>query len=36
MAIKLGIEVEGLPSADNYTEGIVQVMLDAVGVVTKH
>lgn len=30
MAIKLGIEVEGLPSADNYTEGIVQVMLDAV------
>jgi Fic family protein len=30
IARKLGIEVEGLPTADNYTEGIVQVMLDAV------
>ena len=30
IARKLGIEVEGLPATDNYTEGIVQVMLDAV------
>lgn len=30
IARKLGIEIEGLPTTDNYTEGIVQVMLDAV------
>jgi len=30
IARKLGIEVEGLLNADNYTEGIVQVMIDAV------
>lgn len=30
IARHLGIEVEGLPEADHYTEGVVQVMLDAV------
>ena len=30
IARHLGIEVEGLPEPDHYTEGVVQVMLDAV------
>lgn len=30
IARHLGIEVEGLPDPDHYTEGVVQVMLDAV------
>lgn len=30
IARHLGIEVEGLPNPDHYTEGVVQVMLDAV------
>ena len=30
IARHLGVEVEGLPDPDHYTEGVVQVMLDAV------
>ena len=30
IARHLGIEVEGLPEPDHYTEGVVQVMIDAV------
>lgn len=30
IARHLGVEVEGLPNPDHYTEGVVQVMLDAV------
>ena len=30
IARHLGIEMEGLPEPDHYTEGVVQVMVDAV------
>ena len=30
VAMQLGLEFEGLPTPDHYTEGVVQVMLDAV------